>query len=320
MKRISWKKGMRLTEEVFRLSDTCTTEQINTAQTLAACGRFGLFPQRTFDVAIQVGGSEIDVIRLDCCAVARDGSIIDVCYDSNYNNTFSTRANMPQTTSTGRMLVTISHTETEWCDTNDGFCQPVYAYSIIDENTPLPLNAVPIARLLSNSGSWTVDDEFVPPCLFVSSHANLIELAMKTKSLLLELNTISREKANSSGSRVLRVFWPVLMQCYIDLDKQLVTMTPMQLMGIIQKTVGAFIMGFDFDEEFALADADTYHEYSMIPYNYKEAYPLIKKGITLLSDMHEKIARFGEVAPKPAPVEAPKPEPPRRNRWSGMSI
>ncbi|MBQ0049194.1 MAG: type VI secretion system baseplate subunit TssK [Bacteroidales bacterium] len=320
MKRISWKKGMRLTEDIFRLSDTCAIEQINTAMALAACGRFGLFPQRTFDIALQLNATGIDVVSLDCCAVTRDGSLIDVCYDSNYSNTFSTRADIPQTSSMGRLLVTIAQTEDAWCDTNDGFAQPVYAYNIIDENTPLPINAMPVARLVNNGGAWTTDEEFVPPCLFVSSHQRFIELAMKAKNLLAELNSLAQQKAKSAGRQVLRTFWPVLQQSLIDIDKQLVTLTPMQLLGTIQKTVGAFAMGFDFDDEFELGNAATYREFTTTPYNYKEALPLIRKGVGLLGEMQEKIAQFGEAAPKPAPVETPKPEPPKRNRWSGMSI
>ena len=51
-KRILWKKGMRLTDEVLTLSDKCTEEMVSNALALGACGRMGLMPSsRKFDVA-----------------------------------------------------------------------------------------------------------------------------------------------------------------------------------------------------------------------------------------------------------------------------
>lgn len=321
MKRISWKKGMRLTDEVFRMSDACTSEQISNSMMMAAAGRFGLFPQCSFGVSIDIKGSTIDVVSIDCLAVTRDGSLIDVNYDSSYNNTFNTSAAMPQTSSSSHLLVSICVVKDRWCEVADGLCEPVYAYIVTDENTPIPSNGLPIARLVSDGGAWRVDEEgFVPPCLFVSSHSRYMEMASNIRTLLQQINTACAAKAKSAGRDVLRVFWPVLMQTMIAVDKELVTMTPMQLLGNVQKCVGAFAAGFALSDQSELPNAETYLEYAKVPYNYKEVLLRLKQGISLLNDLSEKVSRFGEAAPKPAPAPAPEPQRPAPRRWSGMSI
>lgn len=321
MKRISWKKGMRLTEEVFRQSDSCTIEQVGNAMFLATAGRIGLFPQCSFNVSIDIQGNSIDVIALDCLGVTRDGTLVDVSYDSGYNSAFNTRAEMPQTSSSSRLLVSINVIKDRWHDTGDGMCEPMYVYTVTDENTPLPSNSLPIARLVNTGSSWRIDEEeFVPPCLFVSSHTRFIELIGTLRNVLSQINNTARSKANSAGREVLNVFWPTLMQTAITIDKEVMQMSPMQLLGCIQKCVGAFVVAFDLSPEYGLSNADVYHDFAMAPYNYKEVYPRIKQGIALLNEMAEKIGRFGEAAPKPAP-EPERPAPtPQRHRWSGMSI
>ena len=43
-KRISWKKGMRLTDEVLLAADRCNDETLGHAFALASMGRLGLMP------------------------------------------------------------------------------------------------------------------------------------------------------------------------------------------------------------------------------------------------------------------------------------
>ena len=54
-KRILWKKGMRLTDEVLTLSDKCTEELVSNAFALGACGRMGLIPScRKFSISLDI--------------------------------------------------------------------------------------------------------------------------------------------------------------------------------------------------------------------------------------------------------------------------
>ena len=107
-KRISWKKGMRLTDEVLIQADRCTSESFAQAFTLAAEGRFGLFPSvRPFQLALNVEQNSVNVESLDCLGITRAGDIIDVRFDTKFTNTFNTRVSIPQQEGTKEFILVI---------------------------------------------------------------------------------------------------------------------------------------------------------------------------------------------------------------------
>ena len=61
IKRICWKKGMRLTDDILRASDNCTIELVSGAVALVAAGRFGLFPSAPFELSLNINKGLIDV-------------------------------------------------------------------------------------------------------------------------------------------------------------------------------------------------------------------------------------------------------------------
>lgn len=108
-KRILWKKGMRLTDEVLTLSDKCTEELVSNSFALGACGRMGLIPScRKFSISLDVNNDVIDVVSVDCLGLSRDGSLIDVQYDTNYTNTFDTRVAIPTQDTSKKYYLCIS--------------------------------------------------------------------------------------------------------------------------------------------------------------------------------------------------------------------
>lgn len=89
-------KGMRLTDEILALSDKCMEELVSNAFALGSCGRMGLMPSsRKFSISLDINNDVIDVVSVDCLGVSRDGSLIDVQYDTNYTNSFDTRVVIP---------------------------------------------------------------------------------------------------------------------------------------------------------------------------------------------------------------------------------
>ena len=54
-KRVCWKKGMRLTDEILTLSDRCDEDLVRNAFALSANGHFGLFPNsRPFRLSLEI--------------------------------------------------------------------------------------------------------------------------------------------------------------------------------------------------------------------------------------------------------------------------
>lgn len=305
-KRVCWKKGMRLTDDILRASDNSMIEFVGNAFALASAGRFGLFPSSTpFELSLNIAKGFVDVELLDCIAVTKGGDFIDAHYDTKYTNTFDTRIPIPDNNEAKEFILTIdSHTE-QWRDTNDGYEEPVYSFSLIAVNSPVPTNSLPIARLVDEYG-WRMDDiDFVPPCLYVTSHPKYLELLGKFSEVLSEIDNKAKNLLQSSGKDAIRILWPVVQQLMIIVDKEYDLMTPMSLLANVQKFVSAFICACELDDYIDLADVDKFRNYIYAPYNYKDSYQRIKEGLVLCFSINEKFEKIGNTPQAPSKIEAP---------------
>ena len=304
-KRISWKKGMRLTDEILSMSDNCTSELIGKALVLSAGGNFGLFPNsHPFSLSLDINKNIIDVDSMNCLGITRDGTLIDVNFDTNYTNSFDTRTVIPGSNEDEVFILCVSSTG-EWRDTNDGLCEPAYSFNIIDENTSVPANSLPIARIVYDEYCWRMDEiDFVPPCLFVSSHDKYEELYSRFKQLLGKLDTILPHKIIKEQKEALKIYWPIVQQLTITIDKEKDFMSPMMLLGSIQKCISGFVLACSLDDYITLGDPEIFQNYVRTLYSYKNVYKKIKEGLELCTSISVKIDGFEaeEPAPKPGPA------------------
>lgn len=305
-KRVCWKKGMRLTDDVLRASDSKMIELVGNAFALASAGRFGLFPSSTpFELSLNITKGFVDVELLDCVAVTRGGDFIDVHYDTKYTNTFDTRIPIPETNGEKELILTIDSHAERWRDTNDGYEEPVYSFSLIAVNSPVPTNSLPIAHIVDEYG-WRMDDiDFVPPCLYVTSHPKFLELLKKFAEVLADMDNKAKNVLHSSAKEAIRIFWPVVQQLMITVDKEYDLITPMGLLANVQKCVATFTCACELDDYLNLADADKFRNYIYAPYNYKESYQRIKEGLELCFSITEKIEKLGNTPQGPSTIEAP---------------
>lgn len=315
-KRICWKKGMRLTDEVLRASDQSTIELFNNAFALAAAGRFGLLPSATtpFEISLNISKGLIDVITLNCIAITRGGDLIEARYDTRYTNAFNTRVIIPDNPGASELILIINANSDSWTETNNGYEEPAYTFSLILPDTLVPSNAMPIARIVdSEFGGWRIDDaEFVPPCLFVASHPKFREQLDKLTEVLSSMDMKAHGLLNSPGKNIARIFWPLLQQLLITIDKEADLMTPMALLANVQKCVSAFTCACDLDDYLELEDADIFRNYVMKPFSYKTVYSTIKEGLDICVQISEKLEKLQTAtAPQPAPglPEAPTIDP-----------
>lgn len=283
---------MRLTDEVMKASDTAIAEWVDNALVLASAGRFGLLPSpRPFRISINITKNYVEVESLCCLAVTKSGHLIDINYDSNYSNHFETRVFLPEKAEVGELLLTIGMDPNRWVETTNGFEEPSYFFSLVMPNTPIADNAVPIARIVDTDfGGWRIDDvDFVPPCLFVASHFKYEELYERFLQTLSETTTQVSQMAGSRSRDVLKTLWPLLVQIMIDTDKGRELMTPMTLLGSVQKFVAAFTTACSLDENLVLTDANVFGSYALAPYDFKNVYRRIKEGLELCFSIKEKI-------------------------------
>lgn len=305
-KRICWKKGMRLTDEILRDADNKTVELIGNALMLAAAGRFGLFPSVVpFELSLNIGKGIVGVETLRCLAVTRGGYLIDANYDTKYTNAFDTRVQIPEDRGVKELILTINAQKDEWQDDNDGYEEPVYTFSLINPNSLVPENSMPIARITDDGYGWHQDDvDFVPPCLYVSSHPKYGELLKQFDELLSAIDAKARGLLLTSGKQALSIFWPVIQQLMIATSKECDQLTPMGLMANVQKCVSAFTCACELDEYLDLAEADRFREYVYAPYNYKDAYLRVREGLELCFSISEKMGKIGDT-PRSQPAKGP---------------
>ena len=309
---------MRLTDDIMRASEEATATRVGIAMNLASAGRFGLLPStRQFQITLKLNADSIEVQALDCVAVTRGGAQIDVQFDTRYTNFLDTIVVLPDETKMSEAFLTISVDPSQWKETSDGFEVPYYTFDLIATNSPIPDNALPIAHLihLGDSRGWHIDNEdFVPPCLFVSSHWNYVELmnqfVQKLTVIEEKVYKLFPSKTEDSHSQpevyeAFRTLWLSVQQILIDTDKNRDLMTPMALLGNIQKFVAIFMASCRLDQYLILSDAETFRNYALMPYDYMNVYPMIKEGLNYCFAISEKLDKMMSTQP----VERPKPKP-----------
>ena len=303
-KRICWKKGMRLSDDIMRASDEATAAWVGNAMVLAAAGQFGLFPgSRPFRIALNISNGAIEVVSLSCLAITKGGDLIDIQFDSKYSNPIPCRIAIPQGIHSSELFLTINVNMGQWKETTGGFEEPICDFSLVDVNSPIADYSLPIAHIIDTDfGGWHVDEsDFLPPCLFVSSHQDYVQLLDRFIQCLKEIESKSRGLIHSEGKEAIRVFWPIIQQILIDADRGRDLMTPMSFMADIQKTVCAFTTACDLDEYLNLADAESFRNYALTNYNFKNVYKIIKEGLDYCLSINEKLSKIQISAPqKPA--------------------
>lgn len=300
---------MRLTDEILRASDDAELTLIGKALALGAAGQFGLFPgQRPFQISLNIGKESLHVEMLDCLALTRAGNLIDVVYNAKYDNTFDTSISLLKYMDASELYLTISILEGQWKETPGGYEEPVYEFGLITPNNPIAGNAFPIAHLVNSEyGGWHVDDiDFLPPCLFLSSHPKYEELFGKFQETLSIMNKKAFELIHSDAKGAMRTFLPILQQIMITTDKERDLMTPMKLLGLIQRYICAFTTSCELDENVGLSDASAYYNLAYAPYSPQKVYPMIRETLEVCFEIRDKVDKIQIMAPAPAPVPTPK--------------
>lgn len=304
-RRVSWKKGMRLTDEILKSSDRCYLETFYQTFTLASNGRFGLLPSnREFFISLSINKDVVEVEELNCLALTKSGKIIDLNYNTKFTNNINTRIPIPLGDADKYVLCV--EIKDIWKDVEETFCEPDYRFVFIEENKTISSDMFPVACIINDYG-WRLDElNFVPPCLFISSHP---EYGKKVQSFTNLLKTSSLHLYScleSDCQTAIRVFLPIIDQLKITMDKDVEMMTPMMLFGNIQKYISGFLCACTLDNSLNLEQSDLYRNYVDAPYNYKDVYLRIGHGLNLCADICEKLSKFKDfvsvVEPK---VQAP---------------
>ena len=320
-KRISWKKGMRLTDEILLAADNCTAEALSQAFMLGCGGRFGLFPSaiRPFEMSLSINNGYVDVETLTCLGVTRGGDVIDVHYDTKYSNDFDTRVRIPDDSEEKEFILTINVQPDSWQDTVEGYQEPHYTFTFVSTKNQVDAHALPIGRIILEEG-WREDNtNFVPPCLYVSSHSKFNELLNQFIGILRTIDDRTRQQIDTKAHAAIAIYWPVVQQVLVTVNTEQELITPEQFQSCVQKVVGAFTTACDLDDILDLEDAETFRNYTRVPYIYTIASLRIRQGMGMCYSIVEKIEKFSLLREEPPKQEPELPKPQRRT-WGGPNI
>lgn len=301
---------MRLTDDLLRASDDCYIDVIGKVAMMVSAGRFGLLPSdKPFEVSLNFGKGCIDIDSLSCRAISRNGTMIDVDFSTRFDNNFTTRIEIPEIPGGEEFLLIVEAIPGQWKSTHDGFEEPVYTFSLVSADSVVPDNGVPVAHIVDDYG-WRMDEiDFVPPCLFVTSHSKYNELLHKFADLLSAMDIKARAAIGSAAHGAVIVFWPIVQQLSIVIDKERDILSPTELLGKVQQCVSAFTCACELNPNISFQEEKMYRSYVRAPYTVKEAYTRIGIGLKICESIVEKVDSWaGMSAPR---REEPQPAPGR---------
>lgn len=331
--KVTWKKGMRLSTDVFDALDMSCDENIRLSNLIATGGKFGLIPaHKPFELSVNVSNNVLEVVSLSCHGVTKSGRIVDIDFDSNYTNTFDTRVSIPSANADEAFLLIVKFHDKEWREVNEMYSEPTYTFELLGENSPIDDNSLPVGLVVNQYG-WRLDEtDFVPPCLYVSAHPKYVEQANRAKLVFKSISDRCLNAHNCVARHLLGSIWPSVTYNYIDIDKKREVLSPAEFFAAVQKVIASFVIGCSIDEYITLENSEPFVAYHQRPFDAKNLYKDIQKGLELCAEISVKmdaVCAMTEIRetptppvekPKPKPQPTPEPQPKGRNRWEGIEI
>ncbi len=338
-KKVTWKKGMRLSADIFDAADSACGEAIRQAVLLGAAGRYGLFASpNTFGLSLNVTNNFLEILSLSCHAVTKSGHVIDIEFDSNFTHTFDTQVAIPAAGEDEAFFLVVKTHDKEWREVDDIYSETRYTFELVGENSPIDDDSLPIGHIVNQYG-WRLDEmDFVPPCLSVSAHPKFIDQLNRAKEYAKSMAELCSSAEYCTARTFIASVWPTAMHAAVRLDKERDTLTPNALFAEVQQLVGAFVIGCTLDRGLDFENREPFVSYLQKPYDAANVYRHIEQGLSLCADISHRVGLVAQMTetpeppkpePKPAPEPEPKPKPkpvepiptkPGRKLWDGYTI
>lgn len=325
--KVTWKKGMRLSTEVFNAMDKANEDAFRIVALLGSANRYGLFPSaKPFELSVNINGNSLEVTSLSCHGITKTGCFIDIDYDSNYVNTFDSRIVIPNGSEGDAYYLVLKVDENNYREISETLSELSYSFELVGANSPIADNCLPIGMLVNQFG-WRINEsDYVPPCLYVSAHPKYMEQLERAKTYAKELSSKCLLSQNCMAKSLLTQIWTSSSIVYSCLDKERDTITPGQLLSSLQQLTSSFLIGCFADEYISLENQEPFAVYAQKPYDAKNIYRDIEAGLKLCDEIALKmnaVCAMTEVRPRvedTTPPSVHEPVKPGRNRWEGIEI
>lgn len=322
---------MRLSPEIFDAMDNANEDAIRLVALLGAANRQGLFTtKKPFELSVNINGNALEITSLSCHGITKSGCVVDIEYDSYCSNTSDTRVIIPSSTDCEAYYLVVRVQDDNWREINEIYSELAYSFELFGANSIIPDNCLTIGMLVNQYGWRMNETDFVPPCLYVSSHQKFINQLERAKSYAEDIFSKCMASQLCVAKSFLSEMWKAssLVRSRLGMERDI--LTPGQLFSIIQQFTSSFMVGCFADEYISLDNQDPFVSYSQMTCDAKNIYNDIEIGLSLCAQISLKmdavcsmIKNLEPVADKPAatPVVQHVPEPkPGRNRWDGIEI
>lgn len=316
--RIDWQGGMRLSDKVFRASDDYVSALFEQSYPLFTQGRYGLFPatvRQHFTFRYEICQTTLSVIELNCLAVTPSGKFIQLHFNQNERDLFQA-VSLPDSQAPFLVYLDASSSDYISFEQEEIPFRDLHYKLVIKEESEKYTNpdALAIARFKQDV-SWTLDNSFIPPCLFLNANPQLMQSALRYTQVLRAFADQLKLKVHSDARALVTALLAPLSAICLELEKEIDTMTPLHFITRIQQTIQSFVLLCEIDAQYTIPDRAACYEYIRTAYHPLRLAELIAEGIRLTQLLTEVVTTFEFRIPDlPEPGPGCPPEAPARRR------
>lgn len=277
--RINWQGGMKLTDATFRASDAYFLSQLSPMYALLAENGYGLLSEA--GLRYEVSNNELSILALDCTAVTASGRLIRLHFDRNKRELFQSLP-MPVSLAPFILYIDASSDETVPVEGEEiPFCDTDYKM-IFREESELYHNpdAIPLARFKFDM-CWTADSTFIPPCLYLKAHSELLRLAVHYTQVLKALIEQLKLKVATEQQITVKALLPLVYTKLVEIEKEKDTMAPRHFITLIQASLQAIVGLCESDVPYEIPEKEAFYEYLHLNYHPCRIAETVKEGIRL---------------------------------------
>lgn len=167
---------MEITPATFEMSDRYHESMVEAVRRLAVVHSYGIVPGTAMNVTTTVVDGNVIVQVHMLQAVSKSGELFHIAGDSLSRQ-------LPH--AKGRECYLAVHVDGEVEQEVNGvlYSKPKYAYDYCSLEE-IDAGCIPVAKLCLENDNWSVQDLYIPPCMVVNSHPELMNIVAHTRERL----------------------------------------------------------------------------------------------------------------------------------------
>lgn len=195
--RIDWKAGMKISAQTFMEMDRNLDQRLQASSRITNGTQFGLIPFSEFNNNGGFVRNKLEIENLACMALLPSGKIIHidekvvVTIPLVYGNEYY-------------LACGFGENEKEFDIKTVPFVRPEYTYGIYSINELEGRDLFPVMKFKVNEGIFTIDDNYIPPCLYLSSDKRFqsyIDLFSKNAAAIAEHSNLESGEGKRAFQR-----------------------------------------------------------------------------------------------------------------------